>query len=54
MIPDPDDLAKVGAEGSNPFARSSFSPDSNGLCLMREKRIRPLSANRNATVAIAA
>ena len=25
------DLAKVGVEGSNPFARSSFSPDSNGM-----------------------
>jgi len=31
MIPDPDDLAKVGVEGSNPFARSGFSPDIDGL-----------------------
>jgi hypothetical protein len=31
------DLAKVGVEGSNPFARSSFSRDSNGIADARKR-----------------
>jgi len=41
-------LAKVGVEGSNPFARSNFSFDINSICPMCENRIRQLSAERNA------
>jgi hypothetical protein len=41
-------LAKVGVEGSNPFARSNFSFDINGICPMHEKRIRQLPAKPNA------
>ena len=41
-------LAKVGVEGSNPFARSNFSFDINSICSMHEKRIRQLPAKSNA------
>jgi len=40
------DFAKVGVEGSNPFARSNFSFDINGTCSMRLCRIRQLLAER--------
>jgi hypothetical protein len=41
-------LAKVGVEGSNPFARSNFSFDINSVCPTHEKRIRQLPAKSNA------
>src|SRR5438045_4746184 len=41
------DLAKVGVEGSNPFARSKNPLDYRGYCTARWENIRQQSAERN-------